>query len=312
MICLVLVLPVASAPPAARTTRPAAAAKRPTPHPFMAPKAGFRAAKAAVKKGIRPAMSFAPIAGTNLAPNSSPAFSLSSPTVNVIFHGPNWTAADQQTVLNAVQSILSGPYLSALNQPGYGSDGKAVFGTSSSSNATLNLDTPFQGGRFPSQASLDAFMKTVSTANNPNTVNVAVNDTTISQGTVGVNAPSATGGEIYVGTRAGADGSIDKDAFTELFSHEIAEAMTSGVQVTDPGGFKLGTQICDNEPEVRGYYAQVSGTYTDTSGNRVSTTNMVQAYWSQKDGAFIVPTDVPARKKPAVRPGTRPPARPKR
>jgi hypothetical protein len=313
VLSLFVALPVMSAPTASRAAR-ATAAKRVKHHPFMVPKTGLRAAHAKAKTGITPAKAFTPIAGTTLAANSSPALSLSSPTVNVIFAGPNWSDPDKQTVLGAVQAILASPYLSSLNQPNYGSDGKAVFGTSSSDSRTITLDIGFAGGALPSQGSLDAFMSKVPTANNPNTINVAFYDTTLSNGAVGDNVPTANGGEIYVGTRVANDGSgrIDRDAVSALFSHELAEAMTSAVAVTDPGGFNLGTQICDNEPEVRGYYDNVTGTYTDASGKQVTGTYLVQAYWSQRDGAWVVPPLTSPARKPAVRPGTRPAARTKR
>jgi hypothetical protein len=290
LLVLLLALPGASAPPGAH--KPDDSATPIVGHAATAPKPGFRPAHVTAKAVLTAASAavFPPIRGTTLAPGSTPNFSLRSPTVNVVFHGSNWTAADKQTVLNGVQAILSGPFLSALDQPNYGSDGKALWGTSLSSTARLDLDTPFAGGKYPSAASLAAFMKSVSTANNPNTVNVAVNDPKSSQGAVGVNVHVANGAQIYVGTQTAFDGSFDKDGFTALFSHEIAEAMCAGVKVTDPGMFNLGDQICDNEPEVKGYYAQTPGTYIDANGKRVSTTSMAQAYWSQKDGAFIVPT----------------------
>jgi hypothetical protein len=52
------------------------------------------------------------------------------PAVNLIFSGKYWNTIegqqDETTLLNSVQSILSGPYLSRLTQ--YGSDGKANLG----------------------------------------------------------------------------------------------------------------------------------------------------------------------------------------
>ena len=270
-------------------------------HPFEAPPRGMRFATGVVKQGLA-ATTFPAVPGTKLTADSSPASSLSSPTVNIIFAGPNWTAADQQTVLNAVQSILKGPYLSGLNQPNYGSDGKAIWGSSFSSNTAVKLDTPFAGGKYPSQKTLDDFIKGIPKLNTPNTVNVVVNDMKSSLGAVGVNQPATNGGEAYVGTLANADGSIYKDGFTQLFSHELAEAMTSAVQVTDPGNFKVGgNQIADNEPEARHYYVSLPGAYTDATGKQVATSNSVQAYWSQKDNAFIVPSDGGALKKPVRR-----------
>jgi hypothetical protein len=240
-----------------------------------------------------PTVAFTPADGTTLAPASSPSGSLSSPTVNIIFHGTSWTNADEQTVIHSVQSILNGPYLSGLNQPGYGSDGKATFGTVTQNNAPLSLDTAFQGGFYPSQKVLDSFVNPPLPSGSTKTIYVVVNDPQDSQGTVGVNDPSLNNGSelIYVGTSS-FNGSLNKDSFTTLFSHELAESMVTNVQVTDPAGFAIGgNQIADNEPEAfdRSYSYRLAGTYTDANGNVVQTSNLVQAYWSQKDGAFIVP-----------------------
>ena len=74
-------------------------------------------------------------------------------------------------------------------------------------------------------------------------------------------------------------GILDQDGFTQVFSHELAEAMAPSVHVSDPGNLNLGYQIADGEPESfgQGY------TYRLRSGD------LVQAYWSQRDGAWVVP-----------------------
>ena|SRR5579884_2256318 len=153
VLCLpALVLPGIAAPP---PHKPHEHAKHVAGHPCKGPPAGFTPRRVAAKPALATASAviFPPLPGTNLAPGSSPSGSLKSPTVNVIFHGNSWTAADRQTVVNAVQAILSGPYLSALSQPNYGSDGKAVWGSSSVSNATLELDTPSRAASSPATRS---------------------------------------------------------------------------------------------------------------------------------------------------------------
>jgi hypothetical protein len=313
---LALVVPAVARPPSAKPTHKAAPAKGPRVGRSLAPKV-FRAGGVRKQLAVGPALTFPHTPGTTLDTTlSTPDFSLKSPTVNVVFRGNNWSAADRQTVLGAVQSILGGPYLSALNQPNYGSDGKATFGGSQTSNAPLTLDDTFQGGALPSGPSLDAFVRTLPTANNPNTVHVVVNNPQDSRGRVGDNVHTTNGAQIYVSSGTLPDGSLDKDLFTALFSHEMAEAMTSGVAVTDPGHFNLGvtlpggqefSQICDNEPEAinnQGYHFSLPGSFTDATGKVVQTTNLVQAYWSQRDGTFIVPESVGGPLKPAhTRPG---------
>jgi hypothetical protein len=86
---------------------------------------------------------------------------------------------------------------------------------------------------------------------------------------------------------------LDKDGFTDLFSHELVEAMSHQLQVEFPaalkntqatlGGFSRG-QIGDGEPNGRRYTA------------RLSTGELVQAYWWEPDpfnfpqiGSFVVP-----------------------
>jgi hypothetical protein len=74
-------------------------------------------------------------------------------------------------------------------------------------------------------------------------------------------------------------GILDKDGFTQSFSHELAEAMVRSVHVSDPGNLNLGYQIADGEPEYfgKGY------------SHRLNSGDLVQAYWSQRDGAWVVP-----------------------
>ena len=78
---------------------------------------------------------------------------------------------------------------------------------------------------------------------------------------------------------ANSGGSIDTDGFTQVFSHELAESMAAAVHVNDPGGLGLGYQIADGEPE----YFGNGYTY------RLANGSLVQAYWSQRDGGWVVP-----------------------
>jgi hypothetical protein len=198
-------------------------------------------------------------------------------------------------VVGAVKTIVGSAYLSALNQPNYGSDGKAVWGASSTSGAALALDAGSKGASYPSRKSLAAFIG----AAGKNSITIAVNDVPSSDGALGVNYSQGTGtagSHVYVGTRAvPSSGALDMDAFTQVVSHELAEAMVAGVQISDPGNFgmgKLGNQVADNEPEVVGYYARLAGT-----------SYVVQAYWSARDTGWVIPGGAaPLRKAPKSKP----------
>jgi hypothetical protein len=258
-------------------------------HPFKAPPPGLKSTLGT----SRPAgggVTFGPRKGApTLLTNSTPDFSLKSPTVNVVFHGDSWKDADKQAVVGAVKTIIGSLYLSALNQPNYGGDGKAVWGTSSTSGAALALDQGNRGARYPSRESLAAFIG----AAGKNSITIAVNEVPSSDGAVGVNysqGMGTAGSHVYVGTRAvPSGGALDMNAFTEVVSHEIAEAMVAGVQISDPGNFgmgKLGNQVADNEPEVLGYYAKLEGT-----------SYVVQAYWSVRDSGWVIPGGAAPLKK---------------
>ena len=91
---------------------------------------------------------------------------------------------------------------------------------------------------------------------------------------------------VWVGTHMGNDGHIVKDWFTMTLSHEIAETISDpdshGIQVKPPNALpaslRNGTQIGDNEPEDGNthYGYRLGG-------------DLVQPYWSVRDGAYIVP-----------------------
>jgi hypothetical protein len=112
-----------------------------------------------------------------------------------------------------------------------------------------------------------------------------------------VNDPQSSGGNsagyntfgpphsIYLGTsNEYPGGPLSIDSFTLTFSHELAEAIASGVRVSDPHNFNQNDgnpfgQIADNEPEFHdnGYFGSPLDGY------------FVQAYWSQQDHAWVVP-----------------------
>jgi hypothetical protein len=224
---------------------------------------------------------FAP-SGTTIAQEHS--LSLSSPPVVLLFAGSYWNTfggqADQTTLTNDIQSILNSPYLSALTQ--YGSDGHAVFNSSLQDNSTPPLS-----GNTPAVNDMVSFIRNT-LSNHGMTVNTRalyfiINDPNSggsSSGTFGFNwTDSQTMHAVYVGAKFfSGTGTLNVDAFTQVFSHELAEAMAPYVHVNDPGNLGLGYQIADGEPENFG-----NGYATRVNGVRV------QAYWSQRDGAWVVP-----------------------
>jgi hypothetical protein len=228
------------------------------------------------------------VAGPNSTIQQDDAASLQSPPVVLIFTGNYWQTnqgqQDQQTLTNDVQSILNGPYLSRLAQ--YGSDGKATFGGSWQDSTAPALT----GGSTPSGNDLLTFVQN-EIKSHPNLIPptaggqqaplfVIVNDPQDSAPGPGVWGYNDTDGithSAYVGATSGANGQLNVDGFTQVFSHELAESMAPAVHVTDPGNQNAGYQIADNEPENGpGYSYRLNGV-------------LVQAYWSQQDNAFVVP-----------------------
>jgi hypothetical protein len=88
---------------------------------------------------------------------------------------------------------------------------------------------------------------------------------------------------IWMGTAKTSSGAVDKDGFTDLFSHELAETLTNGITINPgmnlPASVRGDRQIGDNEPDGRRYVYRLGG----PDGN------LVQAYWSAQDQAYIVP-----------------------
>jgi hypothetical protein len=242
-----------------------------------------------------PTVAFTPhFFGTNWTPPSGEtraqeqAASLKSPAVVLIFAGSDWTTTqgktNQQTALSSIQSILGSNYLDALDQ--YGSDGKAVFFSSWQTNSTPTLT-----GNTPTDSDLRTFINNQIATQKKNNASLVPGSTAIyfvisdpkdsgtASGTFGFNSSNGSAVHIaFVGAKAFKSGSLEKDVFTQVFSHELAEAMAPAIHVNDPGSLNEGFQIADGEPENFGF-----GYAYRLKGNRV------QAYWSQRDGAWIVP-----------------------
>ncbi len=219
---------------------------------------------------------------------------LNDPTVYLIFWGKSWTQSNASGLANDAQAIMQSSYLSGLTQ--YGSDGKAVYGgyyidnssasTSSGANATKEINNvlPNQSSWLKPQ---DAASKAGSTywpgvADSP--IYVVVFDTSGATGN-GSDAykPSADANPLAMAHIWISDQGANQDNFTDLFSHELVECMSSGIgglSMNAPvniSGEYQNAQIADNEPD--------GGRYT----YRLDGYLKVQAYWSNTNQAFIVP-----------------------
>jgi hypothetical protein len=275
---------------AARTLAPAH-------HRRAAAKNRVRLALEALEDRAVPTVAFTPhFSGTAVSPPAGDslaaeqAASLKSPPVVIIFAGSDWATTqgqtNQQTLLTSVKDILGSKYLSALDQ--YGSDGKANFFSTWQTNSTPTLtgNTPtgsdlhtFVNNQIANEKKTNASLVPSGTAlyfvlNDPK-------DSGTRGGTFGFNDANGTATHVaYVGVKAFSSGALRTYGFTMVFSHELAEAMAPAIHVNDPGNLGLGAQISDGEPENFGAgYGYAIGV------NR----EYVQAYWSQRDGAWVVP-----------------------
>jgi hypothetical protein len=245
----------------------------------------------ALEDRVVPTVAFAPhfTGVTQYAPSGSSISqeftqSLSNTPVVLIFAGSYWTTtqgtADRSTLTVDVQKILNSPYLSALTQ--YGSDGNAHFDSSLQDNATPHL-----AGNTPGADDLTSYIRNTLSKNglsvSNRTLYMIINDPNSSAAGNSIFGDNWTDNQTmhvaYVGPKFFSGTTIlSVDTFTQVFSHELAEAMVPTIHVSDPGNLGLGYQVADGEPEYFG-----SGYGYRLNGVRV------QAYWSQKDNAFVVP-----------------------
>ena len=250
----------------------------------------------ALEDRLVPTVAFIPQLGNGVlptvtSPTSADSASLQNTPVVLIFTGSYWTTTqgktDQQTMTNDVSSILGGPYLSKLTQ--YGSDGHAHLAGTYQTNQVPTLT-----GETPTSTDLLKFVNSLTSQNPtwvPSTngkpqqapVFVVINDPTdAGDGSHGFNWTDGTTHAIYEGNATISAGSVNMDLFTRTFSHELAEAMTSGITVSNPGQTTDQNggpnQISDGEPDNdKSIYAyRLNGL-------------LVQPYWSQSDNVFLVP-----------------------
>ncbi len=240
-----------------------------------------------------PTVAFLPKFGGETVATGSSFNNMQNPTVNLIFSGNDWNTSqgfsDLLSCTSEVQSILNGPYLSGLTQ--YGSDGKANLGFAMFEPNTV----PSGPTRDQVQTLITNFINKWSMPPGNNDwqhapIYVVISDPTSANNSEsgfnnsGTYTDSSGHSEnfrlISMGTAKTSTGAIDRDGFTDLFSHELVETLTNGITInpgkTLPMSVRGDNQISDNEPDGRRYVYRLDG-------------NLVQAYWSVRDQAYIVP-----------------------
>jgi hypothetical protein len=256
-----------------------------------------------------PTVAFTPVLGTptEIAGNVPGATirgnhqqSLTRPPVVLIFAGTYWTGtqghADELKITNSIGTLLTSNYFDALSQYGSGGGPTANGGGQLQDNSNVTLDdTSTQPSFIPLPGTLSTFIQGALNRHgvifgpaDSNTLWVVINDPkhSISAGG-GVNydprfLPNITGIQhaLYVNAASNSDGTLNLDQTTRIASHELAEATVPEVHLKDPGHLNEGFQISDNEPEAGTALAQYTYRLKGV---------LVQAYWSQQDGHFVVP-----------------------
>jgi hypothetical protein len=202
--------------------------------------------------------------------SNGPYTVLNSPTVYLIFWGPNWTTAQAQQWAGDAQAILGSPYLFGVqgnvqnSLTEYGSDGKAVWGNYWIDNPTSTGDT-IPNGYDPSGNNNDAngnsttadMQTEVANAikNSGGTIAAPPNNAAITQSPIyvvvtdpanslsggqptnaGYNVPGTYGSSSINMISFGTSGSVQQ-FFDERFSHELAE------RITDPAEDGTGVNV---------------------------------------------------------------------
>jgi hypothetical protein len=256
-----------------------------------------------------PTVLFTPVFGAETI-HGSLSDGMQHPAVNLIFSGPTWSSSqgkqEEAAIIASVQAILNSPYLSGLTE--YGSDGKANLGSVTTTSNTVTMT----GSGNSTQATLSSVDGVIQAAFFNGFALPGYNDWQHAPIEFVISDPTSTGNfshgynqqgqwffppnypffqmpahVVWVGTMtptgSGA-GPVDIDRFTVTFSHELVETMSdpdgNGITVTPPAKLPksiLGDgQIGDNEADGQRYVSRVDG-------------QLVQAYWSNRYQAFIVP-----------------------
>jgi hypothetical protein len=238
-----------------------------------------------------PTVLFAPQFG-NETPASDGGLRINSPNVYVVLWGSSWgdiVSANSQQVFAATSGVLGNHYL----------DGLAQYGVTTTAHYKNHFvdSTPDPLTGFSEQSMVDEINTLIANnqlpdpANTPNMIVTMVTAPGITSGVVGAegynnivtnNDNSIRYGYIWNGTADGDTSSL-ADHCSLVFSHEMAESMTSpggrGFQVNNGNKYRISPpesspdQICDFE--AANYEYRSHGT-------------LVQPYWSRADNDFKV------------------------
>ncbi len=235
------------------------------------------------------------------APITNNPYVLNNPTVYLIFWGGSWTPDAISADVSAAKAIIGSPYLSGLKD--YGSDGTATFG-----GYALDIsDPPSPSVVSPPVAAtqeINSFVPGIASWEKPGAstilnydnfwpgapqspiyVDVFDNCCFDSGNGMDTYAPYGAAGLQYAMNHIWIDGQGSVDNFSDSFSHELVERISSGgtgiyMNAADNiTGENFESQIADNEPD--------GGRYT----YRLYDSVLVQAYWSISFNGFIVPDD---------------------
>ncbi len=262
----------------------------------------------ALEDRLTPTVFFQPQLGAESPAPSAGGPTLSNTPVYLIFEGYDgthfnnyWqspTGITKADVIQSVQNVLGSAYLSKATQ--YGANGHAYL-----AGAYDDFSLAFFGGSFAEPALQAVAARHVAeryNAPNARGLYFVVTPPGVTDGTqptaggyhseLSYNAPLAffnipeevPYGWVGIGTGTR---QAEVDHFSNVFSHELVEASTDPYPATQNANqFYHGTyyrateasdEIADFEPD--------GGKYTYRLGNGT----LVQAYWSQKDQAFVVP-----------------------
>src|ERR1700722_5699907 len=184
-----------------------------------------------------PTVAFLPNFGVETIAAGPNYNNMQNPAVNLIFAGSSWTPADRLACTSAVNTILSGPYLSGLTQ--YGSDGRAHLGFSLPDANTLQGEPFSQQAKDRGQTFINGLLNQqgLSPGNNGahhEPVYVVIldpkdagnnelgwNDRGTYTNSKGANSEGMH--MIFMGTGLNSAGALDRDGFTNTFSHELVE-----------------------------------------------------------------------------------------
>jgi hypothetical protein len=208
---------------------------------------------------------------------------LTNPQVELVFWGSNWDTGSNPSlrtkVITAVDSILRGPYTTALGQYGIGTGVLA-------GNLTITSSSP--GANFTDANVSTTLISNINNATityNQNLLYVVITQpsstdpTDPPSGLLGNHSVATASGNrsFYYGWTENVGGTGALDDITKVFSHEYAEA------VTDPAGtaYQVAPRNTRNWNEISDGEAQ---NYTFRVNNY-----LLQSYYSQSDNAFVVP-----------------------